>query len=735
MENNKKTTQQQSSISPLKVFENTVSLEETDMTGRYPDVYQQYSPDQISSYQQDGNTFRFITSNKVKLNVEVINETIFRFRYTAQRQFERDFSYAIDPNFRVEEVAIEFLEKADHFLIQTQKISCHIFKESAMVKLYDQHQNIICEDAKPYRALSTLLNGLSEVRISHTAHEGENYFGLGDKSSKLNLRGQKKENWNTDAFAYGADRDPLYRSIPFYFGLNQNIGYGIFFDNTYRTHFNFDSDETGITSFYAEGGELNYYFIYGPELMSVAQQYTKLTGCPELPPLWSLGFHQCRWSYFPEQRVKDVADEFRRRQIPCDAIYLDIDYMDAYRCFTWNHNHFPDPKKMIAELSEQGFQTIVMIDPGLKVDEDYWVYQSGLEQDAYCKRTTGETMIGPVWPPACVFPDYTRPDVRAWWGKLYKELYVDQGVSGFWNDMNEPAMFKVDRCTFPDAVLHDYEGEMTDHRKAHNIYGLQMSRATVEGLQELNPDKRPFLVTRATYSGGQRFAAVWTGDNVASWEHLHIANTQCQRLSVSGFSFVGSDIGGFAGTPTGELMLRWVQLGIFHPFYRIHSIGNNVDGASETSQDEVAEQEKLNRLDQEPWVFGADYEALMKEAIELRYQLLPYIYSTFWQNVTYGTPVIRSLVFYDQTDTKNYEQESEFLFGDHLLVCPVEHPSTIEGFIKQEEEEEENTENSSENTSEGETLASNLIDEKIIEEEGNILEKEENIEEPITEQL
>ncbi|MEL6945519.1 MAG: glycoside hydrolase family 31 protein, partial [Bacteroidota bacterium] len=314
-------------------------------------------------------------------------------------------------------------------------------------------------------------------------------------------------------------------------------------------------------------------------------------------------------------------------------------------------------------------------------------------------------------------------------------LYNENGISGFWNDMNEPAMFKVDRCTFPDAVLHDYEGEMTDHRKAHNIYGLQMSRATVEGLQELNPDKRPFLVTRATYSGGQRFAAVWTGDNVASWEHLHIANTQCQRLSVSGFSFVGSDIGGFAGTPTGELMLRWVQLGIFHPFYRIHSIGNNVDGASETSQDEVAEQEKLNRLDQEPWVFGADYEALMKEAIELRYQLLPYIYSTFWQNVTYGTPVIRSLVFYDQTDTKNYEQESEFLFGDHLLVCPVEHPSTIEGFIKQEEEEEENTENSSENTSEGETLASNLIDEKIIEEEGNILEKEENIEEPITEQL
>ncbi|MEN0051284.1 MAG: TIM-barrel domain-containing protein, partial [Bacteroidota bacterium] len=334
-----------------------------------------------------------------------------------------------------------------------------------------------------------------------------------------------------------------------------------------------------------------------------------------------------------------------------------------------------------------------------------------------------------------VFPDYTRPDVRAWWGKLYKELYVDQGVSGFWNDMNEPAMFKVDRATFPDAVLHDYEGSQTDHRKAHNIYGLQMSRATTEGLQQLKPNKRPFLVTRATYSGGQRFAAVWTGDNVASWEHLHIANTQCQRLSISGFSFVGSDIGGFASTPTGELMVRWMQLGIFHPFYRIHSMGNNVDGASETSQDEVAEKERFNRLDQEPWVFGAKYEALMKEAIELRYRLLPYIYSAFWQNVNDGTPVIRSLVFYDQNDPRNYELESQFMFGDHLLVCPVEQASTVEGFIKQEEEEEETAEISDE-AKEDEVLSLEINDKKILDEEIKTTEKEIIKEEsvPLTEQ-
>ncbi|MEM6700776.1 MAG: TIM-barrel domain-containing protein, partial [Bacteroidota bacterium] len=393
MENQEKSTII-SPISPLQVFENTVPIETTDATGRYYDVHKQYSPDLITDFKQEGNTFLFTTSNRIMLKVEILSKKIIRFRYTHQRKFERDFSYAIDPSFESADAKIVFSEQDDHFSIRTEQVLCKVFKAQALVKLLDKDDKLIYEDAKPYRALSTLLNGLSEVRISHTAHEEEHYFGLGDKSSKLNLRGQKKQNWNTDAFAYGADRDPLYRSIPFYFGLHQNIGYGIFFDNSYRTHFDFDSQEEGITSFYAEGGEVNYYFIYGPELMSVAQQYTQITGCPELPPMWSLGFHQCRWSYFPESRVREIADEFRKREIPCDAIYLDIDYMDGYRCFTWNHDHFPDPKEMITDLAGQGFQTVVMIDPGLKVDEDYWVYQSGLENEVYCNRTTGETMIG-----------------------------------------------------------------------------------------------------------------------------------------------------------------------------------------------------------------------------------------------------------------------------------------------------------------------------------------------------
>ncbi|MCB0589481.1 MAG: hypothetical protein KDD06_29625, partial [Phaeodactylibacter sp.] len=327
----------------------------------------------------------------------------------------------------------------------------------------------------------------------------------------------------------------------------------------------------------------------------------------------------------------------------CDAIYLDIDYMDGYRCFTWNKDYFPNPSAMIGKLRQQGFQTVVMIDPGIRVDSKYRVYQKGMEKEAFARRSSGELMRGPVWPPDCVFPDFTRPDVREWWGGLYKGLYLEDGVSGFWNDMNEPAVFKVEGATCPDNVLHHYDGHPCDHRKAHNVYGQQMSRATFEGLKKLKPGKRPFVLTRATFSGGQRFASVWTGDNAATWEHLRLANLQCQRLSASGFSFVGSDIGGFDKQPDGELFIRWLQLAVFHPLYRVHSMGNNIDGAAEAEAEMIQAAEKENRMDQEPWSFGEDNTLLARKAIEFRYELLPYIYTAFRQYVQTGSPVIRSL--------------------------------------------------------------------------------------------
>jgi len=323
--------------------------------------------------------------------------------------------------------------------------------------------------------------------------------------------------------------------------------------------------------------------------------------------------------------------------------------MDGFRCFTWNKEYFPNPTKMVKELAQDGFKTILIIDPGIKVDPEYFVYKEAIEKGYFCKRMDGPLMKGSVWPGECNFPDFTNPEVRTWWADLFEGLIKNNGIKGIWNDMNEPAVFEVE--TFPYDVRHNYDGEECSHRKAHNVYGMQMAKATYEGVKKFSYPNRPFVITRSCYSGIQRYSSVWTGDNVASWEHLCLANYMCQRLSVSGISFAGSDIGGFIETPTGELYARWLQLGVFHPFFRTHSSGDHGD--------------------QEPWSFGEEIEAIAKQFIEFRYQLLPYIYTTFWQYYKKATPMLRPLVFIDQDDTETYFRQDEFMMGDHLLVCPV----------------------------------------------------------------
>jgi len=280
------------------------------------------------------------------------------------------------------------------------------------------------------------------------------------------------------------------------------------------------------------------------------------------------------------------------------------------------------------------------------------VYQQGLENDYFCRRADGPLMKGSVWPGLCNFPDYTRPAVREWWAGLFKELIQDIGVRGVWNDMNEPAVFE--KGTFPPDVRFDYDGQSASHVKAHNVYGMQMARATNAGVKRFAYPNRPFTITRSSYAGGQRYSSVWTGDNIASWEHLWLANIQSQRLSISGFSYVGSDIGGFIDTPDAELYARWIALGAFHPFFRTHSSGDHGD--------------------QEPWSFGDEATDLARKFIELRYRLLPYMYTAFWQYAQFGTPMLRPLVFLDQNDTNTYLRMAEFSLGDHLLVCPITTP-------------------------------------------------------------
>jgi len=607
------------------------------------------------SYTKNVNILEFKTENDVMLQLSIIRDSVLRFRYSTDGYFNDDFSYAIDEEASNGYNSLDIKELEDAYLIETNKLKCYVHKEDLRISIHDKSDVVILEDELGFHWEEDYEIGSNIVKMSKVSQDAESYYGLGDKPTHFNLKGKKFQNWVTDEYAFGKDKDPIYKAIPFYIGLHHQTAYGIFFDNTFKTHFDFCHERRNVTSFWADGGEMNYYFIYGPDMNDVVVNYTDLTGKPELPPLWVLGYHQSKWSYYPESKVKEIAKNFRKHKIPCDAIYLDIDYMDGFRCFTWNKDYFPNPKKMIDELSEKGFKTIVIIDPGIKIDKYYSVYQQALENDYFCKRADGPYIKGKVWPGECNFPDFTNPEVREWWSGLYKELISDMGVKGVWNDMNEPAIMEVPTKTFHLDVRHDYDGHPCSHRKAHNVYGMQMARATYEGVKKFAYPKRPFVITRAAYSGTQRYTSTWTGDNVASWEHLWVANVQAQRMSLSGMSFVGSDIGGFAEQPTGELYARWIQLGVFHPFCRTHSSGDHGE--------------------QEPWSFDKEVLDIVRSFIELRYQLLPYLYTMFYKYVEHAVPMLKPLVLFDQEDPQTHYRTDEFIFGEHILICPVLEPN------------------------------------------------------------
>lgn len=613
---------------------------------------QQLFPGTITRHEVAESTATFWADNGVILRLTFLTSKLVRVRYATGGEFHEDFSYAIDPAFEPDPVSLTESTTDTSIALDTGDLRVEVTREGLRTTMRDPSGKVLCEDEKGFHWQENHDHGGNIVMCSKLIQGGEEYYGLGDKSCSLYLRGKRFELWGSDTYAYGRDTDPLYKNIPFYLSLHHKKNYGIFFDNTFRSFFDFGHERENVSSFFAQGGEMNYYFMHGDGQLEVAETFAHLTGRPDMPPMWALGYHQCKWSYADEATVREITSKFRELNIPCDAIYLDIDYMDGFRCFTWNEENFPDRRKMISELESQGFKTVVMIDPGIKVDDDYWVYREGKEGDHFCKRMDGPLMHGSVWPGKCAFPDFTKASVREWWAGLYKGLMLEDGVHGVWNDMNEPAVFETG--TFPNDVRHHYEGEPCSHRKAHNIYGTQMVRATYEGLKKYGKGKRPFAITRSAYAGVQRFSSAWTGDNVASWEHLRIANVQCQRLSMSGLSFIGSDIGGFIDSPDGELYTRWLQMAVFHPFCRTHSSGDHGD--------------------QEPWSFGEPYTSIARKAIELRMQLLPYIYTTFWQHHTEGTPMLRSLVSLSPNDPETHHREEEFGLGNDLLVCPISQP-------------------------------------------------------------
>ncbi len=588
-----------------------------------------------------------VKAQRGSVRITALSPTVVRVSYTLRDGRSDRTSFAVLPDaFQGETPKVEIRDSANDLSLNTGSLIVRIYKSPLRVAFLSATGDAISEDQP---TAPPAFNG-STFKVWKAMPEDEHYFGLGDKAGPMDHRNLAFSMWNTDSFGWQESTDPLYKDIPFIFALRNGLSYGIFLDNTYRSSFDFGKERHDSYSFGADGGNLDYYFFYGPDPKRVVEQFTQLVGRMPLPPLFALGYQQCRYSYYPESQVREIAAEFRKRRIPADVIYLDIDYQKENRPFTVDAERFPHFQQMVKDLRNEGFKIIAITDLHIAKLPGYKPYDEGIKSDDFVKNPDGSVYIGKVWPGDSAFPDFTREQVRRWWGTLYSD-FVHDGIRGFWNDMNEPAVFRFPSKTMPLDVVHSVEGRQTDHREIHNVFGMENARATYEGLLRLQPDLRPFVLTRAAYAGAERYAATWTGDNSATWNHLRISVPQLLNLGLSGYAFVGADIGGFNGSPTPELLTRWMELGAFNPIYRNHA-------------------SKKTRF-REPWVDGPEHEAIRRRYIETRYRLLPYIYTNMEETSRTGVPLMRPMFLEFPDQPTLALSDEEFMFGNSLMVAPT----------------------------------------------------------------
>lgn len=591
-----------------------------------------------------------LTAGAAKVRITQVYNDLIRVRVAPNGRFSKDLSWAlVETALDYRKVPVQIRDEKKEVKMTAGNVSVIITKSPLLIQFIDTSGNVLLADEP---TLPMAWEG-SRVHVWKKMPADENYYGLGDKAGPMNRRNRAFTNWNTDEYAWQESSDPLYKSIPFFIGLRKGMAYGIFFDNPHRSVFDFGKESEDYFSFGAEGGELNYYFIAGPEPKKVVESYTALTGRSPLPPLWTLGYQQCRYSYYPESRAREIVSTLREKKIPADAIYFDIDYQQGNAPFTVNREYFPTFEKMIANFRAQGVHTILITDLHIKKDpgHGYVPYDSGMKNDVFVKNPDGSVYVGTVWPGDSVFPDFTLTRVRDWWGGLYKD-FIRMGAAGFWNDMNEPSVFgRADRTMPLDTVHRLDDGTTLDHRAIHNVYGMENARATYEGVRKLQPEERPFVLTRAAYSGAQRYAATWTGDNSSTWNHLKMSTPMLLSMGISGFPLVGDDIGGFAGSPTPDLLTRWFEVGALNPIFRDHT--------------------EKGTADQEPWVHGPEHEAIRRKYIELRYRLMPYLYTGIEEAGRTGVPLMRPIFLEYPQAAEFYNDNRDFLFGRDLFVAPV----------------------------------------------------------------
>jgi alpha-glucosidase len=607
------------------------------------------------------------TSADVHEEITALRDDVLRVRVWHGNNVPEDASWAVLSEARRSSVPATMTSSGDRIEIRTKSLVVDVDKPTLKVTIRDLARNILQRDARPIR-----FDG-DAFRIYKTMPLDEHYFGLGDKTGPLDRRNEAFTLWNTDAYGFQESTDPIYKSIPYFMAYRAGRAIGVLLDNTWRSNFDFGKESPDAYSFGAVAGPIDYYVFLGPTPKQVVETYAWLTGTPPLPPLWSFGYQQSRYSYMTQDRVLEIAARLRSDRIPADAIYLDIDYQDRNRPFTVNRSTFPDLVGMISRLKAEKFHVVMITDlhianlPG----QGYVPYDSGVAGDHFVHNPDGSIYSGKVWPGSSVFPDFTRQQTRAWWGTLYRAFH-QQGADGFWNDMNEPSIFDTPTATMPLDVVHRidepcFTNRTATHAEIHNIYGMENSRATYDGLRKLDPDTRPFVLTRATFAGGQRYAATWTGDNSSSWNHLRMTTPMLENLGMSGFAFSGADVGGFAGTPSPQLLTKWFEVGAFQPIDRDHT--------------------EKGTGDQEPWVGDPEQEDIRRRFIETRYQLMPYLYTLAEEASRTGLPLVRPLFLeFPDAATDHHPLDldvaasGEFMLGSDLLVAPPSFPDELDDY-------------------------------------------------------
>jgi alpha-glucosidase len=620
-----------------------------------------------------GNGIRIRTAHGLE-EITALRPDVLRVRISATSQMPEDASWAVVPAAHKSTAPVTIDNAASTIALHTSAMTADLSRADLTLKIHDGTGRAILDDAH-----AACFTGHA-FRVSETMPTDEHYFALGDKTGTFDRRGHAFELWNTDAYRFQESTDPLYKAIPFFMSFRAGQAAGVFLDNTWRSSFDFGKVTPDVYTFGAVDGPLDYYVFAGPTPRDVVEQYTWLTGRPPLPPLWMLGYQQSRYTYAPEQRLMDVAARLRSEHIPADAVYLDIGFQEKNRPFTIDPVAFPDFPGMADRLKQMNLKLVVITDLHIAnlPDSNYAPYDSGIAQNQFVHNPDGSVFTGIVWPGPAVFPDFTRTATRDWWGSLYTQ-FVHDGVAGFWNDMNEPSVFNTPNKTMPLDVVHriasdNFTPRTATHAEIHNVYGMENSRATYDGLRKLLPDERPFVLTRATYAGGQRYATTWTGDDSSTWNHLRLTSSMLKNLGLSGFSFAGADVGGFAGSPPPELLTRWLEIAAFQPIDRDHT--------------------ESGTADQEPWADlppagspGPDQLAIRRRFIEERYRLMPYLYTLADETSRTGLPIMRPVFLdYPRAATDGHPIDTdpstsgEFLLGHDLLIAPSPYPEEPDAY-------------------------------------------------------